>query len=241
MSLLKPSTEKTALFLIAGVATSPDFMEVLREALVRHLHQSGGARISSKLLFPYGDWGRSVLHQLRDARHDMKLPIMERRRSIGGQFIMKEAEPLLDDGWRFVFIGHSAGGNAAVHAAQLLKQREPRVECRIVQIGSPKCPIPAELQASVSFLFAEGKRGRSKDPICRLGSWGGWERGRYGLPVWNRHLYAPSRIIPLQTIGGHADYFRNHPPFMDALGRSNLEAVIGAFCQRCLPESVSDD
>ncbi|WP_274651048.1 hypothetical protein [Paenibacillus humicola] len=226
--------DRIAFFLIAGVYTSPDFMEALGGELVRRARQAGIAGIHSRLLFPYGDWGRSLLGQLREVRRDLNLSMRKRARSVGGQFVLRETAEYRD-GWRIVLIGHSAGGLAAVHALELLKSRKPLADCRVVQIGSPKCRIPDGLRSSVGYLYAAGPQGGIRDPVCRLGTWGGWERGRFRGPVWNRRLYRPGRVVPLQLIGGHADYFRDHRPYLNGAGVTNLDVTVDAFWPLILP------
>ncbi|BBI34903.1 hypothetical protein KCTCHS21_43020 [Cohnella abietis] len=127
-----------------------------------------------------------------------------------------------------LFIGHSGGGIAGLHAAQLLQ--DSGSERYIVMIGSPKCRIPVQLDTSVLTINAadirRGGRGKSPDRVSRLGTHGGWRAGKLGLPTWHRQKYAPidNRNVPI--IGGHADYFRDSEPYVDVTGRSNLDLTL---------------
>ncbi|WP_052487136.1 hypothetical protein [Gordoniibacillus kamchatkensis] len=239
-----------SLYVIAGIATSPDFMEELRDELVRRFRaETGSERIRSALLHPYGAWDRSIWAQLRDIRRDMRLAVGKRSGSRGGAHVL---ERLAADGalrgtlW---LVGHSGGGVAAVHAAEALLALPDAPDCRIVQVGSPRCAVPEPLRGRTAYLYAVGRDGRAKDPICRLGSWGGWERAgaelragksagrrvpqwppKLGVPRWNRDKQAPHRRVPLPIVGGHADYFRSGGMFRQALdGRSNMELTVEAM------------
>lgn len=226
------------LYLPAGVKTSPLFMERLRQSLHRAL--SGiGASVRSSLLYPYGDRERSLFGQLREVGRDLRLrggwldgslggnrllaAIEDRRRALG-----REAHA------RTVIVGHSAGGVAAVHAARLLHAREGGKPPLVVMIGSPRCRIPEPLRDSVLYVYAAKAPSadtrwmsvRLSDPITRLGSFGGWQAGRWRLPRWRMDMHAPAHASGLRIIGGHADYFRDQPPFVNALGLSNLTLTV---------------
>ncbi|NHN29531.1 hypothetical protein [Paenibacillus agricola] len=131
-----------------------------------------------------------------------------------------------------LLLGHSGGGVAAVHAAGILAA-EPALPCgaarplRVVQIGSPKCPIPAWLQDSLLYASAINAQGRPSDPVTLLGSWRVWQRSRVGLPMW-RSLAPTSPLtnIRLRLLGGHPDYFRESSPFINQQGLSNLEITV---------------
>lgn len=127
-------------------------------------------------------------------------------------------------------MGHSGGGVAGIHAAELLRLEGIPVE-RVIQIGSPRCRIPLEWQKATSYVFAVNARGKIADPITRLGSWGGWELSGRGVPLWNPVKYAPAHRVALPLIGGHPDYFRSREPFLDEQGVSNLEHVLRVINQ----------
>ncbi|RKN85264.1 hypothetical protein [Paenibacillus ginsengarvi] len=242
--LSRTEADKTFVFAAAGVYTSPDFMQGVLKRIVSMLERQKGLRVAhAALLFPYGDWGSPLLRQIREVRRDMALRGSGRfERSVGGSAIIRAIGDCTGAD-RLLFIGHSGGGVASVHAAMtLLRQAGSEGEggswkpdIRIAQIGCPRCSIPPEMQARVRYLYAAGRsEGSSKDPICRLGSWGGWDRnGPLVVPRWNPLKHAPQKRIAIPVIGGHPDYFRDHAPYIDELGRSNLDRV--ADCILDLP------
>ncbi|MFD0671167.1 hypothetical protein [Cohnella sp. GCM10027633] len=222
------------LYLPAGVKTSPLFMERLRQAMHRAL-SDGGASVRSSLLYPYGDRERSLFGQLREVGRDLRLRGGWLDGSLGGNRLVAA----IDDkrrafgrvaGARMVIVGHSAGGIAAVHAARLIQARDGGKPPLVVMIGSPRCRIPEPLRDSVLYVYAakapvsdtKWMSVRLSDPITRLGSFGGWQAGRWRLPRWRMDKHAPTHASGLRIIGGHADYFRDQPPFVNALGLSNL-------------------
>lgn len=227
---------KLDIYLLAGVATAPNFMEELRQALVRRL-RSAGADVRADLLFPYGDWNRKLLPQLYEIRRD--LVCREGRRHSTGCAAAAEAIRATYRGGGLAIIGHSGGGVAAVHAARLLRYRQQPERLRpdrgnegaeapswrVIQIGSPKCAVPDDMRDSVMYVYAARPCGRPADPVTRLGTWGGWERGG-GLPRWNPRRYAPGVIVPVRIRGGHPDYFRSREPYIDEEGVSNLEKML---------------
>lgn len=220
---------RAAVYAIAGVYTSPDFMAGVLYRMTRLLDKHTPMQVvRSQLLFPYGDWSASLLRQIRQVRGDLT------RRKGGGHLRNSGGQrlsALLEDGHgrdidKLLLIGHSGGGVAAVHAACEWSRLYPHLDIRIAQVGSPRAPIPDDWRDRVHYIYAvEPKRGRIKDPICLIGSWGGWERGQYGLPLWNASLHAPVKRTALPIIGGHADYFRDRDPFRDSAGQTNLERV----------------
>jgi hypothetical protein len=254
---------KVNLFLLAGVATAPLFMENFRLALATRLEQAG-CEVYSELLYPYGDWSRKLLPQLLELRHDLWAARTRPLRSIGGAraaAMAASAEARLaaaqagcaapvanseaqqpvsggSSGGLTLLLGHSGGGVAAVHAAGILAG-EPvllrgaatpsLLPLRVVQIGSPKCPVPTWLQGSLLYASAINAQGRPSDPVTLLGSWRVWQRSRLGLPVWRPSAPAsPSAHIRLQLMGGHPDYFRESNPFLNQHGLSNLEVTVQA-------------
>jgi hypothetical protein len=229
------SESVVTVYAIAGIGTSEDFMEgLLLELERRYFEQTGGAgRIRSALLHPYGAWDRSLLAQLREMRRDLWLRLGRRAGSLGGRRVLQriEADGAATAGPLWL-VGHSGGGIAAVHAAEaLLAAYGAAADCRLAQIGSPRCAVPEPLQARTAYVYAAraGSR-RPADPICRLGSWGGWERAsRLGLR-WNRLRHAPATVAPLPLVGGHADYFRDHGVFRQAEGgATNLQLTVDAM------------
>jgi hypothetical protein len=211
---------------LAGVATAPTFMKEFAEKLSQ-IYEAKGFHVMTQLLFPYGDWYTSLYRQLHEIRKDM-LPFVRSvkpawlggRRSVSG--ILEAYQ-----GGAIWLVGHSGGGVAGVHAGDLLLREHGLPVERIIQIGSPRCAIPPSLEASSTmYMYAVNGKGRRTDPITRIGTWGGWERSRSGVPVWNPYKYAPDRIVPLRLQGGHPDYFRSADPYVDAEGRSNLEHIL---------------
>lgn len=223
------------LFALAGVATAPHFMERFCEALHNKL-ASEGATVRSATLFPYGDWSRKIAAQLREAGHDLRLRAERFDASIGGTRAVADIdghrqEHSVPGRAETVLVGHSAGGMAAVHAASLLLAREGGAPCPVVMIGSPKCRIPPELRDSVLYMHALGREGGRRaakpiDPIARIGTFGGWRRGKYRLPVWQLDKHGPSTTLGIPIVGGHADYFREREPHMNAFGQSNLVLML---------------
>lgn len=280
------------LYVLNGVRSAPRFLDGLNGTLAARL-SALGCEVRSRVLFPYGDWHRRLLPQIREARFDIMLPYRRYGRSIGGGRTLvaldrdrsepegdmggsdsgrrrekAEAETgavqtdhaLAANGERTsdrrkeiaVFVGHSAGGVAAVHASGLLLAREGGLPSPVVMIGSPKCRIPGPLRDAVLYVQSErtlesrGAANRSKtpasartgmpaasktaDPICRIGSFGGWGRnaGRL-LPGWRGDLHAPGARAAVRIAGGHADYFRDRSPYLSEEGRTNMEETLAAL------------
>jgi hypothetical protein len=225
--------DRITLYLLSGLATAPNFMDHFRLALHRMLEEKV-ANVHSELLFPYGDWSRRTIPQLREISHDMRLGVSRYERSIGGKRAIEamESKRTLNAGRRqTIWIGHSGGGIAAVHAAGMLAEREGEAQCPVVLIGSPKCRIQQELRSSVLYVYAvgdslpskrsSGASGKIADRISRLGTFGGWVANERGLPSWRMDKYAPLSTCGVPIIGGHPDYFREHPPFINSHGISN--------------------
>lgn len=218
-------------YLLAGVATSPLFMESLRLALHKRLEQHVGVKVQSELLFPYGDRSRRLAPQLWEIRHDMRLSLRSIARSIGGNRIVESIEPQLqkNKGHRTsLFIGHSGGGVAALHSSQLLMNKSiGSPPSAVVMVGSPRVRIPDNLQQLVLSLHATGKK---RDLITKLGTFGGLSYGGLRrLPTWQSNKHAPTNIQGLPIIGGHADYFRDRAPFINQEGKSNLDISLEAI------------
>jgi pimeloyl-ACP methyl ester carboxylesterase len=215
------------LYLMAGLATTPHFMEKLRVALHGWLEQ-WWRPVHSELLFPYGDRSRRAFPQLWEIRSDMRRGFRRLYKSVGGNRAIEALEirrvRLDRDRKTTLFIGHSGGGVAAVHAAQLLSERQGDSDCLIVMIGSPRCRIPEGLRQSVLSISAAGK-----DFVPRLGSFGGWKAGMLRIPSWHSDKHAPGEMRSVPIIGGHADYFRDNAPYVNPMGQSNLDITLEAI------------
>ncbi|OCT14450.1 hypothetical protein A8709_26965 [Paenibacillus pectinilyticus] len=200
------------IYVSAGFATASNFLDNFADALALRYEQSG-RHVRVHVHFPYGDWDRSKRRQLqeivRDAWH-----LAHRKKSVhGGKNLAQFVLDTMGQGGKLLFIGHSAGAVAAVLAAEELDSAGRDV-LGVIQIGSPKCAIPAALKPKVLCIQATNQQNQRHDPISRLGTWGGWRRTRLGLFRWHSRKHAPihQRILPL--IGGHADYFRDHAPYI---------------------------
>ncbi|RAP74660.1 hypothetical protein [Paenibacillus montanisoli] len=223
-----------SIYLLSGLATAPEFMESFRAALHALLAREGHEVTASELLFPYGDWSRNVVKQVCEIGLDMRVSPERAVRSIGGRrAVAAIAESRMRRGWqggRTILVGHSGGGVAAVHAANLLQEQDGGPPSPVVMIGSPRCRIPKELRPSVLFVHAVGDSPRAviADAICRLGTFGGWGGFRAGK-LWQHDKHGPAGACGVPIIGGHADYFREHAPYMNEMGLSNgwltLQAV----------------
>ncbi len=225
---MNTSGNKIAIYTLAGMATSLHFMEEFRLEL-EHQFLNLGWEVRSKSLFPYGDWNRRLISQVHEIRHDL-FPLGSRKDLwIAGR---RAADVIINSytGGYLLIIGHSGGGIAGVHAARMLlsekhisKQQIPAL-C-IVQVGSPRCAVPPDLKASVMYVRSVNLMGKVSDPVTRIGSWGGWVKGRFNLPVRKTKLYSPGSIVDLPMIGGHQDYFRNTASFCNKEGKSNLNLL----------------
>lgn len=209
------------IFTLAGIATAPGFMDPFRKEMSLQL-RSRGHLVASESIYPYGDWSQLLVRQLAAIFRDLT-DIQERLwTSIGARAARASIVEAAQSGVTLVLIGHSGGGVSAVQiAAQLVKEgyRPPLV----VQIGSPKCPVPLHLQDHVLFITAVGPGGR-KDPVTRLGRWGGWIRKFSYLK--SMKAYPPGQIAELPLIGGHPDYFRTHTPYINREGVTNMMQTV---------------
>ncbi|MFC4596781.1 hypothetical protein [Cohnella hongkongensis] len=237
-----PQDLKVDIYLLAGLGTAPGFMENLRIMLTESLLKAevfGRPFIRSSLLYPYGDWSRNVVAQLWEIRADMRRGAARLDRSIGGgralADIARERAEAGDgeESGTTLLVGHSGGGVAAVHAAELLLKSGVSSCCFAVKIGSPRCRVPERMKPRVLSIFAEGRRkdgsvGPSPDFVSRIGSYGGWTRKR-GLPCWTRNKHAPAAFLGVPIVGKHADYFRDREPYFNTDGRSNLELIVDSI------------
>jgi len=216
------------LFLAAGMATSPRFMEEAGKRLAALLGERGwDARVMP--LFPYGDRSRNRLAQIREIRHDVLLRPGRHARSVGGGRIAGAMRSAYRGGM-LLLVGHSGGAIAGLHAVQVWDeplQVHLAERLRLVMVGSPRSPVPSRLKPNTLHIGARRKGGGAGEPILRLGTWGGWEKvpGRR-LPRWNPDLYAPGTRRTIDLIGGHTDYFRSSPPYVDGEGKTNLDKLL---------------
>lgn len=213
---------KRRIVLLPGMATAPRFMEPIGEELAVRLMRRKEELPEVQIVFPYGDWGRNPALQLREIIVDLALSPRRAERSVGAQRVRAELQGLaaLEE---VLIVGHSGGGVAGLHLSRWLRRELPHVRLLNVLVGSPKCRVMPGEQETVLSIRALLRGGRTADPVGRLGSWGGWERTPSGLVRWNRWKFAPRSRIELPLLGGHADYFRGHAPYVDETGVSNLE------------------
>ncbi|QYR19591.1 hypothetical protein KZ483_16975 [Paenibacillus sp. sptzw28] len=210
-----------SIYFLAGVATAPNFMEEFRIKTVERFQQAKWHVRHAEVLFPYGDWNCGLALQLHELRQDLYPLWKSKLAAIGGRAAAETIRTAYDGGV-LMLIGHSGGGVAGIHAAELMmKADEISAEhIRLVQIGSPMCRVPAQLRASTLYISAAG------DSVTFLGSWGGWEKGRLGIFRWNRRKFAPDSIVRVPIIGKHTDYFRGRSPYVNVEGISNLEVTL---------------
>jgi hypothetical protein len=208
--------KKVDICVLAGIWTAPRFMETLCEEVTRKFAEEGWSA-QGTLIYPYGDCYLSRMRQLREIALDLFPRSLLFNKILGGRRVADEIKPIYR-GERLVLIGHSGGGVAAVHAAQFLMDEEGLAAPHVVQIGSPKCPIPSALRDRVTYVTAVNERGRWKDPVTCMGSW--------GMRLRRSTLVPAVREVPI--LGGHADYFRNEHPYIQG-NTSNLQITINSF------------
>lgn len=213
------------IYLLAGVKTSATiFTECMKRLEQQMNHRELDAQI--EIVMPYGAMERSLMSQLFEVSSDLsnrKYMI----RKIGGTSAFRHIDNSLPtDGTKMLLIGHSGGGAAAYQAAKLLETDQRIIDYRVVMIGSPRIPILPNMQQKVSYFHAVDRAGQSIDPICKIGSWGGWSRSRYYTPRWHRHKYSPGHVEGVVTVGGHKDYFRHEHPYIDDNKQCNLEIMM---------------
>ncbi|ULL14104.1 hypothetical protein DVH26_06385 [Paenibacillus sp. H1-7] len=226
------STNKAtvAIFTLAGLATAQGFMDVFRDELSRQLHSRGLAVSASASLYPYGDWSRRAAYQLLEIARDLTDIHEKVWRSVGAGAAREQIMQAAQAGHTVLLIGHSGGGVTAVQIARQLISAGHKAPL-VVQIGSPKCPVPVVWKDRVLYLSLVGEDGRRSDPVTRFGRWGGWVSGRSRVALWKRNAYAPGAIIGLPLIGSHPDYFRMQPPYVNEEGRSNMNQTVGAIME----------
>lgn len=213
------------LYALAGVGTAPGFMQEFHEQLSQRLTAGTGAAVTGGLLYPYGDWSRSVRRQIWEVWRDIRLPGEAWGRAWSSAAVDRQLEPAARGSGPVVLVGHSGGGTAAIHAASMLLAAAPERLVAVVQIGAPRSPVPPALQEATAYCYACGPDGRGRDPVCRLGSWRvAWPGGRLmggAAAAWQK----PGQLIGLPIAGRHPDYFRGH--LRSAGGMSNLELTLG--------------
>ncbi|NOV03013.1 hypothetical protein [Paenibacillus planticolens] len=220
---VRSASEEIVIYITAGFATAPDFLDRFGAALAACFEQAG-ARVRVVIHFPYGDWSRQRQKQLREITSDLWNNAHGKPSRYGGKSLTRLIANHLNPDQKLLLVGHSAGAVASIQAAgALMKEGVPILG--VIQIGSPKCAIPPELTNRVLYLNATNQLDQKMDPIPRLGTWGGWMKSRLGVHRWHRMKHAPVHRITLPIIGGHADYFRDHKPYVwqDA---TNLQTTI---------------
>lgn len=219
-SATRPS--RLSIYLLAGVATSNSIFTECKIKLEK-LFQSEEVEPEVHVVFPYGDASRSLIRQVLEVRSDLSNRLSAGR--IGGQIALGKIKETLT-GERMLLIGHSGGGAAAYQAGKMLYEKDEIQDLRIVQVGAPKTPIDPRMQDKVSYFHSIDSMGKPNDPISRIGTWGGWSKSRFSVPRWNRLKYAPGYVEGIQTVGGHADYFRHTEPYRDQQAVCNLDKTI---------------
>ncbi|SDN73890.1 hypothetical protein SAMN04487897_104251 [Paenibacillus sp. yr247] len=218
--------EEIVIYVSAGFATAPHFLDAFAAALSARYEQAG-SRVRTIVHYPYGDWTRQRQRQLREITSDLWNNAHQKPSLYGGKSLIKLITENHTPEQQLLLIGHSAGAVASVQAADLLVKEGISI-LGVIQIGSPKCAIPPSLKHCVLYLNAANQLDQSIDPIPRLGTWGGWTKTRLGVHRWNSMKHAPIHRRTLPLIGGHADYFRDHNPYIWQEA-TNLETTINTI------------
>lgn len=221
------ASQSLKIFLLAGVKTSPSAFHALEHALVNNLQQKG-ITPDIELLFPYGDAERSLMRQLYEVRADLSRKA--KLAGYGGRKVWERINSSCEVP-KLLLIGHSGGGVAAYQIARKLHEDQLPIDSKVVQIGSPKTRIIPQLKERVGYIHSIDNDGKVKDPISRLGSWGGWSyiTPEIPLPHWDSQKYAPGYIEGIRTLGGHADYFRQSEQFSDEHRACNLDKTMSSL------------
>ncbi|MFC4779577.1 hypothetical protein ACFO9Q_22585 [Paenibacillus sp. GCM10023252] len=222
MAAIQQTGIQVSIYLLAGVATTLSAFNECGRKLDR-MFRADGLEPIIHVIFPYGDHTRSLIRQLLDVRTD--LTSWKTASRIGGRYALNQIKRTYG-GQPLLLIGHSGGGVAAYQAGRMLYEEGMTNNFRIVQVGSPRVRIAPELQNRVCYFHCVDSRGKVKDPISRIGSWGGWSSEHGKMPYWNRYKYAPGYVSGIPVIGGHADYFRHLNPYIDGQSICNLDKTI---------------
>lgn len=218
------ASQSLKIFLLAGVKTFPTAFNALEDALVQYMYNKN-ITPDIECLFPYGDAERSLMRQLYEVRADLS-----RRAKLAGYGGRKVWDKINEHIQlpQLLLIGHSGGGVAAYQIAKKLFEDQINITTRVVQIGSPKTRIIPQLKQSVGYIHSVDAAGQMKDPVSKLGSWGGWNtlNDSFPIPIWDAHKFAPGYIEGVPTLGGHADYFRKGEQFRDELHVCNLDKTM---------------
>lgn len=235
---IKP--EHIAIYVSAGFGTSSNFLNDFAAAMASRYEQEG-KQVSVHIHFPYGDWDRSKRVQLQEIIWDLWRNAHRKASIYGGKSLYSFVAATSQISQKLLIIGHSGGGVASIMAAAQL-EREGRDVIAVIQIGSPKSAIPATLRHKVLYVHGENQQNRSLDPISRLGTWGGWVRSRLGIRIWSRKKHAPTHLERLPMIGGHADYFRDHAPYIWQQ-TTNLQTIMNTIWSwlKTIEKDVNDD
>jgi hypothetical protein len=223
---IRSMTERITIYVSAGFATAPHFLDAFAFKLENRL-DSAGWRPQVIIHYPYGDWSRKRRAQLHEIGNDIWLAARQKSSRYGGKNLFEIISQNSWHGDSLLLIGHSAGAVASIQAAEQL-YHTGRSVVGVVQIGSPKCFIPASLKERVLYLNAANPAGKSIDPVTEIGTWGGWERARWGGWRWNSMKNAPAHLKTLSILGGHADYFRDHEPYV-LNGSTNMQTTLNAI------------
>jgi len=222
------------IYLIAGVASTPHIFDECKRELKQRFLDAGRDPVIRELL-PYGDHTQSIFRQVLEVGRDLsRLGAAYRP---GGRAVAEQVSRL-SAGHPVLLIGHSGGGVAAYQAAISLSAEGIIPDCRIIQVGSPRMPIRSDFRRKVSYFRAVDENGKLKDPITRLGSWGGWSRSRLGVLYWNRLKHAPGHIGTITVLGGHPHYFRSKEPYWHPQRGSNLSLTLDRIWERVAMEAV---
>lgn len=219
------------IYLLAGVQTRDSAFTTLTNRLLQSL-KAKGIKADIEILYPYGDYSRKLWKQVLDLCIDINF--INKYSGIGGKRVMQQLEGALQKGkTKFLLIGHSGGGVAAYRIARFLYYHFniELDQLRVVQIGSPKIRVASRFQSQIAYIQAIDEQGKLKDPITKIGYWGGFQIGENenSKRGWNSQKYAPAVVQSIPLIGGHADYFRSRAPFIDKQEQSNLDYTFIAF------------
>ena len=215
------------IYLVAGVGSAPATFHDCKSDLQRRFGAIGREPVIRDL-FPYGDHTRNLMRQILQVRGDVSR--LRRTPGSGAQAAAREVRAY-STGRPVLLIGHSGGGAAAYRAAVMLSDEGVLEDFRIVQVGSPRVPVRPEFRDKVSYFLAVDEHGNLRDPITRLGGWGGWSRGRLGAWYWNKQKYAPGHIGTITVLGGHEHYFRSKAPYVHPERGSNLTRTLDTIFQ----------